>query len=492
MESQAVIILNSILNQARRVLNQLFNRFVSVPIFIKILGVGMFVVVLFGAIVLYRTRISVARTFYGMLENETKTLALMVAANLERPLAVRDYLSTQLVLNDAKQIYPDILYGIVEDKANRIFAHTFEGTVPPDLVGLLPPVTGLNSSNKPHLEIFNNAAGFIMEASVPIIKGEPVRLRIGTSDRQIRQQLYDLTRLLLVSTIFCALLGCGLALILTYLITRPVKNLLAVTNRISQGDFTSRSQVFWNDEIGKFAVAFNHMADNLQQYRREVEEKEAVRQALLEKVIFIQEEERRRIAQDLHDQLGQSLSVMLLDIRQPDSGTQGFCEKHFMIEKRLSELIDEVRQLAWGMHPAILDDYGLDEALARYISTISKATRMDIAYQYLCPRQLPRLPIRIEVALYRIAQEAITNIVRHADTKQASVVFMRNERETILLVEDGGKGFDTAAHSDREFTHMGLVGMSERTSMLSGEFTVESVPGMGTTIRVKIPQEILS
>ena len=70
---------------------------------------------------------------------------------------------------------------------------------------------------------------------------------------------------------------------------------------------------------------------------------------------------------------------------------------------------------------------------------------MDIEYQCLCPRQLPRLPIRTEVALYRIAQEAITNIVRHANTKQASVVFMRNEHETILLVEDEGKGFDPAA-----------------------------------------------
>jgi signal transduction histidine kinase len=183
---------------------------------------------------------------------------------------------------------------------------------------------------------------------------------------------------------------------------------------------------------------------------------------------------------------------MLLDIRQPDSGAQCFCEKHPMIEKRLSELIDEVRQLAWGMHPSILDDYGLDKALERYVNNMSKVTRIAIDYQCLCPRQLPRLPNRTEVALYRIAQEAITNIVRHANTKQASVVFMRNEHETILLVEDAGKGFDPAANSGSDFNHMGLLGMSERTSMLSGEFIVESVPGRGTTIRVKIPQEMLS
>jgi len=480
MQSQTVIFFNLV----RRLVRQLFNRFVSVPIFVKILGVGMIVVILFGAIVLYRTRVSMARTMYSMLEEETNTLALLIATELERPLSIKDYLSASMVLSTAKKVYPNILYGIVEDNSIQVLLHTFEGGIPADLVGVTPPED--TSDQRGSLAVFGGSGGFIFESSIPILQGEVGRLRIGVSDRFIRQELSELTWLLLFSTILCAVLGCGLALILTYLITRPINSLLQATHKISAGDFASRSQLFWNDEIGSLAVAFNQMAENLEKFRSEVEEKEATRQALLEKIIFIQEEERRRIAQDLHDQLGQSLSVMLLDIRQPDSNGNGFCEKHAMLEKRIAELIDEVRQLAWGMHPAILDDYGLDKALERYIATISKATRISIDYQCLCSPELERLPLRTEVALYRIAQEAITNIVRHADTRHASVMFMRNALESVLLIEDEGRGFEPAAALHNDFTHMGLIGMNERTSMLCGEFTVESAPGMGTTIRVRI------
>jgi signal transduction histidine kinase len=487
MESQALIYIHDQFDRLRRTVSRLFNSFVSVPIFIKILGAGMFVVILFGMIVLYRTRIGMARTMYNTLENETKMLAFIMSTNLERTLAVQDYLSAKIMLQETKKIYPNVLYGILEDNANRIIVHTFDGAVPPDLVNLLPPVR--NFDKKPSLEVFGTEDGFIMESSIPILQGAPLRLRIGASDRLIRQKLSGLTWLLLVSTIFCALLGFGLALVLAYLITRPIKNLLTATNKISRGDFTSRAQVLWDDEIGQFAGAFNHMAENLQQYRREVEEKEATRQALLEKIILIQEQERRRIAQDLHDQLGQSLSVLLMNIQSMSANMQCMhcvCDNHHIIEERISALIDEVRQLAWGMHPSILDDYGLDKALERYIKTMSQTTRIDIDYQCLCRPGLTRLPLRTEVALYRIAQEAITNIARHASTKQASVVFMRNESETVLLIEDEGRGFDMATAARNDFTHMGLIGMNERVSMLSGELTVESAPGMGTTIRVKI------
>jgi len=486
MESPILIFIQRL----HRAFNRLLSSFVSVPIFIKILGAGMFVVLIFGSIVLYRSRISMARTLYHELEDQTRTMATLMAASLERSMTIQDYYSAKLILDDAKQAYPNIEYAIIEDQSNRILAHTFEGNIPADLVEMYPPAR--MTDKKASVVVLGSSKGFIIEAAMPFTHGASGRVRIGQSDRNIRERLFALSWLLLFSTILCAILGFGLAIVLTYLITRPIKNLLVATNRIGKGDFSSRARVFWNDEIGGFAAAFNHMAENLQKFSREVEEKETTRQALLEKLIFIQEQERRRIAQDLHDQLGQSLSVLLLEARSMDNGGHSSCEKHPKIEQRIAELIDEVRQLAWGMHPAILDDYGLDQALERYINTISKSTRMDIDYQCLCHPGLARLPLRTEVALYRIAQEAITNIVRHAHTKQASVVFIRNANETVLLIEDEGKGFDRTATAQGDLKHMGLIGMSERASMLGGEFTVESTPGQGTTVRVKLQKELLS
>jgi signal transduction histidine kinase len=141
------------------------------------------------------------------------------------------------------------------------------------------------------------------------------------------------------------------------------------------------------------------------------------------------------------------------------------------------------------MHPSILDDYGLNNALARYIDEISKASKIEIDYQYLCHDQLERLPVRTEVTLYRIAQEAITNIVRHARASHASVILMRSIKDSLLLIEDDGIGFDLEEVEREGLSHMGLIGMRERATLLGAEFTIESAPGNGVTIRVKISQE---
>ena len=484
MESPIVIYFQ----RFNRACSRLFNSFVSVPIFIKILGAGMLVLVIFGSIVLDRSRTSMAQTLYKELEDSTRNLAVLVALNLERSMAVKDYLSVKLLLDAAKQADPNIEYIIIEDQMNRIVAHTFEGNVPADLVDLYPQMK--TTDKKVHIEILGGPRGYIIEAVIPFSIDVLGRVRIGQSDRYIRQRILALSNMLLYSTILCAIFGFCLAVVLTYLINWPIKNLLASINRLSSGDFSSRARVFWNDEIGRFAAAFNHMAENLQEFRRQVEEKEANRQALLEKLIITQELERRRIAQDLHDQLGQSLSVLLLEARSMDDGSHTICENHKTIEQRIGELIDEVRQLAWSMHPSILDDYGLDQALERYIAMMAKSARMHIDYQSLCPPGLERLAYRTEVSLYRIAQEAITNIVRHAKTDQASVVFMRSESEAVLLIEDNGQGFDCTTAPREDSIHMGLAGMRDRASMLGGEFTMESTPGQGTTVRVKFHTEV--
>ena len=125
--------------------------------------------------------------------------------------------------------------------------------------------------------------------------------------------------------------------------------------------------------------------------------------------------------------------------------------------------------------------------MARHIEEISKHSGLEIDYSFSSPSELERLPSRIEVPLFRIAQEAITNIQRHAGASHASVVVLRKLEDITLLVEDDGNGFDPSMIHEKGDKCLGLIGMRERVALLGGNLVIESVHGEGTTIRVKIP-----
>ena len=185
--------------------------------------------------------------------------------------------------------------------------------------------------------------------------------------------------------------------------------------------------------------------------------------------------------------VGQSLLATMLTIQSNSkhSGAVGTLRED--LENRLRRLVDDVHRLAWGMRPAMLDDYGLDSALGCHVVATSRRT--GIAIDYEC-RRLPdggRLPDYVEITLYRIAQEAIANVVCHSEAGRASIVLLQQPQEAVLLVEDNGRGFDPA--SVRKDTCLGLTGMKERVALLGGACDIESAPGRGATIRVRIPLE---
>jgi two-component system, chemotaxis family, sensor kinase Cph1 len=157
------------------------------------------------------------------------------------------------------------------------------------------------------------------------------------------------------------------------------------------------------------------------------------------------------------------------------------------IENTIRKIIEEVHRLAWGMRPSILDDYGLESALSRHIEEATKTTGLEIDYQFISPEGLKRLPIGVELSLFRIAQEATTNMIKHAKASHASIVVLRQPHEVTMIVEDNGQGFDFAAASKKCDQCLGLLGMRERVNLLGGSFVVESAQGEGTTIRVRIP-----
>lgn len=462
-------------------IGQSFRRVLSVPIYIKVLGIGALVATLFGGVLILQTRGSLSRVLYQMLREATLSSARSLAADLERPMLTGDMFSVKRKLQATMGMAAQVRYIVVRDQDGRVAAHTFEEAVPADLEKVF------SESLWGTTQVLTTPGALILDSTFPILDGHAGSVQLGMSDRMIKQELSKFTRSILKALALCASVGALLAFGLTHILTEPVHHLVQVAKDIEKGQFDSKAHVYSGDEIGVLAMAVNRMTDSLQRYRREVEEKERIRLSLIEKIIQTQEDERRTISRELHDQLGQALLALLLMVQSSGAGEKLDAETLNQMERKITALIDEIHCLVQGMRPPILDDYGLDSALARLIKELSGYAGVSIDYQYSCPPGSGRLPSRIEVTLYRIAQEAITNIVRHANADRASVVVLQQHDDVILLVEDHGCGFDPASVRIDSGAHLGIMGMKERAALLGGSCTVESAPGASTTVRIRIP-----
>jgi two-component system, chemotaxis family, CheB/CheR fusion protein len=231
---------------------------------------------------------------------------------------------------------------------------------------------------------------------------------------------------------------------------------------------------------------------------RRVEERTAelqmlstTRQELLQRLVMAQEDERRRIARELHDSLGQYLSALRLDLTRAQTieGCPPAVQTSMARQLAITTEIDaELDQLTMELRPPALDDLGLNDALARYTEEWS-ATSGIPADMVATGFDTTRLSMAVEAAAYRIVQEALTNVRKHAHAHQVSVLAERHAGRLQVIIEDDGVGFDLeAVQRDRSAgRQLGLVGMAERATLVGGTMTIESQPGGGTTIYLHIP-----
>jgi PAS domain S-box-containing protein len=221
-------------------------------------------------------------------------------------------------------------------------------------------------------------------------------------------------------------------------------------------------------------------------------EAERARTELLGRLVFAQEDERRRIAREMHDQFGEQLTALALRIRLlKDACRDAELAAHVAaIESIAKRLDDDVDQLVWQLRPTALDDLGLRAALSNYIQDWS--ARVGIPATLHSSGLLDdRLPADTETALYRIAQEALTNVAKHAEATNVEVILERRGNSVLLVVEDNGKGFETDA-SEAPGHGFGLVGMRERAALVGAVLEIESSPGMGTAVFVRMTAEATS
>ncbi len=267
---------------------------------------------------------------------------------------------------------------------------------------------------------------------------------------------------------------CGMAI--SRRLTRPVVQLAEYSWQIRDGDYTTVPSIRGGDEVGALASGMQAMVGKLVQAQHELRE-------LSRRLIHVQEQERRSIARELHDQTGQYLTVLKLMVDQAlKSPGEGVGAKLKEVQTVLGEMMSQVRNLSLDLRPAMLDDLGLLPALLWYFERYTARTQVKVNFRHSGLEQ--NFPTDIRTAAYRIVQEALTNVLRHAKVSEVNVTAWADERNLHVQVDDEGAGFEPSHVGTKS---SGLSGMKDRAYLAGGTFTVDSAPGAGTCITVELP-----
>ena len=245
---------------------------------------------------------------------------------------------------------------------------------------------------------------------------------------------------------------------------------------------------YFNEEHVKVAEALSSQASVAVENAVLFEQMQAATermQTLSRRLVDVQENERRTVARELHDEAAQALVSLRygLQLLERETGGEGVAARVAELKQTTDAVIDSLHRLAAALRPASLDLVGLEAALRQYLRSIEAKWGLTVRFK---ARGLEgeRLPAAVETALYRVVQEAVTNVVRHASATRVDVLVERRDGRVVAMVEDDGKGFAPATAQGAEC--LGLIGMRERAEALGGTLTLESAPGEGTTIAVEV------
>jgi signal transduction histidine kinase len=273
-------------------------------------------------------------------------------------------------------------------------------------------------------------------------------------------------------------------------VTIPIRARAHVMGLLGIASADSRS--FGRDDVKLLEAIGQQLGVAIENARLwdDLREKERVRGQLLEKIIGAQEDERKRIARELHDDTGQAITSLMVGLRAASDSCEPAARTQFAALREIAaQTLESVKRMARELRPALLDDLGLAAALERYVSGYRANTGLNTDLQVTGFGQAGRLPAEVELTTYRIIQEALTNVVKHAQAHSVSIVVERKPRSLVAIVEDDGRGFDVRSilAATQEEGRLGLYGMRERAELIGGRLQLESTPGSGSSVFVEVP-----
>ncbi len=279
------------------------------------------------------------------------------------------------------------------------------------------------------------------------------------------------------------LMGIILSISVNFLIIKaalhPLTTLQETVEAVYRGDLMARTAgtPLGDPIITHLRDALNSMLEELSTSHKRLEE-------LSTKILNAQEEERKRVARELHDEISQGLTWLMLELKMLEKADPEDRKKKITdLWAYTSQILDGVRRLTLELRPSDLDELGLIPALRSYTNEFTKKFNIDIDLQVTGFRR--RLPNNVEVALYRVVQEALTNVAKHSGATSVWISMGREDGLVVVTTRDNGRGFNMAEVMESKERGLGLFGMKERMSTVGGELEINTTPGQGTEVMAK-------
>ena len=411
------------------------------------------------------------------LQERGITIATGLAAQSRDSVLTRDSFALYMLARNTLNSDKDLTYILVLDDKQNVLVHTFKQGVPIELLGK----NRLLLNEQYRIQALKTEDGIIYDVAIPILGGQGGAVRIGMSEATIKAEVIRYLGTDLLWAMIVLILGISVAYGMAVFLTKPISQLAVAARAVGTNRFKWNTPVWAKDEIGSLGAIFNEVSEELRL-------KEEMREQLLGKVISAQEEERKRVARELHDEIGQALTMIMMDLAQtrdllPNESTEA--RKRVSHSRSVAEqTLTDLRKLIYELRPEVLDQLGLVAALRSYIK--SRLQTEDIEVHLDLNEMQGKLTPEIEIVLFRVVQEAINNIIRHSRATAVEIKIVVEDSMIIATVKDNGIGFNVEAKL-ANIESFGLLGIRERVVFVGGGLSIESEVGRGTCIRVRIP-----
>jgi signal transduction histidine kinase len=396
-------------------------------------------------------------------------------------LALEEYLDLEV------DPYPNGTVVTIVDGHGRIIARSPDG---PRWIGHSIQEAGLSGlalqGNEGRAEA-RGIDGVLRQYGYTRVQGSDWLLYVGIPAGVARSAV----RSLIVRGITAGLIICALVVLLALQLAATIKSPLDVlanaAQHVAEEGYSGQVPANGPREVAVVGQAFNRMIESRSDAEKALNDSRIQLQALSKKLLDVQEEERSRIAREIHDELGQLLTALNMDIggllksAEPLTPDQKTMSRR--IRQALMETMTSVQRIAAELRPAALDDFGLVAAIESDVNNFEQRTGVECDLSF--PDDTVSLGPDVDAAIYRIVQEAMTNVARHSDATRIEIRLRRRPDEMLVEIRDDGKGI--APHKLRDRASLGIAGMRERAHRIGAILEVEGIEGHGTIVSVRIP-----